>query len=507
MITNACLNKNASWIHVNGMFSICEFGKYTIPIVGWKVHVSATNENFRDVLLKVSEFYKLNGYIFKYISTLENFHQNLSIHTNPGVSGKLITIYPKDEKMASEILEGVSRVLIREDGPLVMSDFEYRDSCNVFFRYGLNRLPKVNNQKYRMIQGPNGALFEDKVRIFPELPNWIEIPNKWILKSGPSKLVSKYHLTRIVSHSNGGNVYEGMSNNGIKVIVKESRKFIEKFSNCDETYFDENEWKVANQVQNYVEQPVERMAEKHSIYYVYVKSEGISVEEYMGKHSILFAKNAVQLESEFAKLKKIMINVLNIMKYLWTLGFENVDVHARNFLIGKDESVVLIDLETLNLDSYEIKTPAYWFPAMTLDSRHVKDIRRMGLLFVYLFGEENLYTEKMSISQIIELVDIELNPVAFIEGLKELLQELLLKKNPSVDKVSELLKSLDIKASSGLPDLPLKLEEYSREDAVKHFMSVLKLKKERTQLENELITISTCSSQSIDMEIRKQIKK
>jgi len=269
------------------------------------------------------------------------------------------------------------------------------------------------------------------------------------------------------------------------------------------TFFEENEWIQANRLNQHVERPVERVAEKYAIYYVYLSAPGISLEEYVAQHSILFCTSLEELKDEFLRLREIMISVFRVMQYLWRNKSDNVDIHAKNFFVDDNGRVTLIDLETLNLESYDIRTTAYWIDSMKFDSQRVKDIRRIGLLYVYLLGEANLYTDSMTAPEIIELTEVILKPLLSIEKLHELLYEMLVQKDPDERRILILLTELRVKPAV-LQERSLEKKSIDgRRQNFSDFVEILRAKTNPSNMEHILL----CALSGEEVDVEGNIKK
>ncbi|WP_228273939.1 class III lanthionine synthetase LanKC N-terminal domain-containing protein [Streptococcus equi] len=74
---------------------------------------------------------------YKYISKQENILKNFSIFEEITSSGKLVTVYPTTTLQFKEILADLYKIIPNSaDGIYILSDHPYRDSNNIFYRYG-----------------------------------------------------------------------------------------------------------------------------------------------------------------------------------------------------------------------------------------------------------------------------------------------------------------------------------------------------------------------------------
>ena len=79
---------------------------------------------------------------------------------------------------------------------------------------------------------------------------------------------------------------------------------------------------------------------------------------------------------------------------------------------------------------------------MNEDNVYVKDIRRIGFLVMYIFGQANRFLDSLSVKRLIEITNCQIKPFGEIINLNELLTELLVKKNPSWNKIILLAEAL-----------------------------------------------------------------
>lgn len=73
---------------------------YKLPHQGWKIHVSATFENYQSVLNHVAYLAQKLDFSFKFASSQKLIHKLLDVHGARESGGKLITIYPKIKHIA-----------------------------------------------------------------------------------------------------------------------------------------------------------------------------------------------------------------------------------------------------------------------------------------------------------------------------------------------------------------------------------------------------------------------
>lgn len=425
-----------------GIYRHVRFSDYAYPNIGWKIHISAARKDVIKILTIVGDYccqYEIN---FKYISDEPDFSKNISSKESRGYSGKFITIYPKNVEHAQRIMDQLSTLLRSTDGPLILSDYEYRRSKNVFFRYGFLIQPTGGSLD---IQGPNGKIFHDFDGDFPRTPEWIKVPSKWILPEKESLLITKYHPEAIIRRSNSGNIYLGKTKQSDEVIIKEARRNIEVYSGVNVTEFKENAWNVARELQGLAEDPVERIEERNSIFYIYKKINGRPLSSYIGANSFFLSQNPRQIRTLFKKEKRIVERIWLALKVMDRKNITNLDIHPDNIFVTESDDVKFIDFETANRLDYQVMTYGYWSARMDSENSKVKDLRRFGFLVMFLFGQANRYLQTLDVEKAIELTCVFLKPLGEVGGLKRLLEELLISESPSKEEVEKDIAKLEIK--------------------------------------------------------------
>ena len=226
-----------------------------IQIQGWKIHLSASFDNYQDLLNTVVPLLIKRNIPFKHTSTVENLKKQLSHRHAREAGPKFVTVYPNDEQFESTVEE-----LVREtegfESPYLWSDLQVSPKAPVYIRYGVMNPQVIYHNVDGSIEpkmvGPMGEYVEDLRKPSFTPPSWAKLPG--ILKtseqysaqieppttgngssperkrdSDPSEIIlnSKYRVIEAILHSNRGGVYRGIDVcNGEEVILKEARKGI-----------------------------------------------------------------------------------------------------------------------------------------------------------------------------------------------------------------------------------------------------------------------------------------
>src|SRR5262249_28090107 len=112
-----------------GIWYHCGHPDNTLPLQGWKIHVSATAANAVEVLARVSSILlRRKDTDFKFALDLSVLFLLNSKNWPRGGSGKFITIYPPNNLCFTEIIEEIYQATKDLRGPYVLSDHRYKDS-------------------------------------------------------------------------------------------------------------------------------------------------------------------------------------------------------------------------------------------------------------------------------------------------------------------------------------------------------------------------------------------
>lgn len=107
------------------------------PEQGWKIHISASALESSELLSKVETVLSQIRVPFKVPRRIEDI---IFINSGDGGSeilGKVITVYPQDEKQACKVIESCDQVWPISQGPEVQTDLHLRPKSAVSFRYGV----------------------------------------------------------------------------------------------------------------------------------------------------------------------------------------------------------------------------------------------------------------------------------------------------------------------------------------------------------------------------------
>ncbi|MGW1075617.1 class III lanthionine synthetase LanKC [Streptomyces sp. NPDC002537] len=200
------------------------------PLQGWKIHASARRDNAEKIIEAAWNYCIPRRIPFKFLRGRQVHHTRNMKYAPRGGSGKLITIYPADDRQFREILEDLDREVGGEPGPYILSDLRW-GAGPLYVRYGgfvERHVVSAKGVLEQAIEDPDGVLVPDRREPSFHLPPWVPLPDflQPHLTAVKATAVGDlpYRIDRALHFSNGGGIYVGEDKRtGEKVILKEAR--------------------------------------------------------------------------------------------------------------------------------------------------------------------------------------------------------------------------------------------------------------------------------------------
>jgi tRNA A-37 threonylcarbamoyl transferase component Bud32 len=330
---------------------------YDIPTQGWKIHVSATHENAEHVLSLVRDYCLANGISWKHLRSANVLLMRNAKYSPRGASGKLVTIYPRDEGELERILRDLGESLEGEPGPYILSDLRIGDGP-LYVRYGGFTERHCEDEQGRLV----AAIEDDQGRLVPDrrdpvffVPDWVTLPDCLAPHLAARNAVTMtdvpYEITEALHFSNGGGVYTAEdTRTGRKVVLKEGRPHAGLAADGADA--------------------VTRLRREHDTLRLLAGVEGVpEVFDYfvVGDHHFLveefvegrplntfFAERHPMLDPEPAARDladytawalKIYEGTERIIERVHARGVAFNDLHMFNIMVGDGDEVALIDFE------------------------------------------------------------------------------------------------------------------------------------------------------------------
>ena len=184
-----------------------------LPDQGWKLHVSATPRDAERVVDTVWSYCHQASLPFKFLRSRAATLLLNGKYANRSSSGKLVTIYLRDEEALHTTLRGLGPALEGIPGPYILSDLRHRDGP-LFVRYGGFRdmwCVDEHGERVPAIQTPSGEYVPDVRRPRFSLPDFVALPH--VLEPDVARQGSvsagalPYEVERALHFSNAGGVY------------------------------------------------------------------------------------------------------------------------------------------------------------------------------------------------------------------------------------------------------------------------------------------------------------
>lgn len=368
---------------------------------GFKIHISATINNYEKILDIIYNFCKENKVTFKYISNISELEKNLSGLSSLWSAGKFITIYPQQENFKLIINKLYSLHQLKKfKGIYLLTDRRYKDSDVIFYRYGV-----INDSSNKGIFDANGKyLYTDYMVPKYRLPSFIRepFPNNKDDKSPHSKyLFSKYHPIQNIYRKSSGSVYcVKNSEDGNKYVLKNARP---NFSNGSITQIErlKNEKKKLKKLAkfNFFPQIIESFTENENYFLVETLVNGMTVNQFRAKDLADYTESEHILPKSFAILEIIK----DMCRKLRLLHKEDIflgDLSANNILIDEKNRIVqFVDVEQteFNISEKQIdsffRTPGFFDERTNTLTPLQQDIQQLGYVITSIFCRANSFLE------------------------------------------------------------------------------------------------------------------
>ncbi|MGJ4902323.1 hypothetical protein ACQR0V_12190 [Bradyrhizobium sp. HKCCYLS2058] len=341
------------WTHV----SCGQLAKF-----GWKVHVSATLDDAPTVLELVSRIAFDLECSFKHLSGVDSF---LALHFKNASrlqSGKFIALYPENELVAARLLECLSDCLYPYQGLDILTDRAYKNSTNLFYRWGAFRstgrlnsvgapeelVPNGKGQMVPDIRYPRFLLPEGIVDPFSDEP--LPIP----LESPPESVsLDQFKVVSVLRFTNAGGRYKGVCQlSGAEVVVKEARPntgFVGKESAIPRLHREVALIERINAEFQDLAPPVLQQFYVRDHYYVALQYlPGTPLSEWIARENPLYSclyQSPERTREYFKRATRILESIQGALRNLHGLGLAFGDLSLGNIIIDAHDYARFIDFE------------------------------------------------------------------------------------------------------------------------------------------------------------------
>jgi serine/threonine protein kinase len=351
---------NNDWeIRRNSIWTVCTCLKQNMPLQGWKGHLSAVPNHAKDVLRHAARLFIQNSTSFKFLSDPTILRMTHGKAWPRGSSGKFITFYPTNEDEFKRLLEQLYQTFDhRFNGPYVLSDYRYKDSEVIYYRYGgmrLNGRLSVDGRSTPMLILSDGREVADVRGPYPVLPDGVShiLPNNTTSDAPIPTLNDRYVVKSAIHFSAPGGVYLAHDNVSKRiVVVKEARAHVHHASDdLDAREMLRHEYLMLRKVQDcgIAPSPIEIFEEWEHVYLAEEYLEGyVSLQNFVARNGVLL-KTRATLENKreyFETVHTILMALAVALDKLHSRCIVFGDLSPGNVLVQPDTlDVKLIDME------------------------------------------------------------------------------------------------------------------------------------------------------------------
>ncbi|MGM0843912.1 MAG: class III lanthionine synthetase LanKC [Bacillota bacterium] len=384
------LTRSNLWVHAHPK-------DHSLPDQGWKIHVSATDNNYGTILQKSSEFLIKNNIAFKFlVDKLALMYMNSKMQ-NRGASGKFITIYPTGIEEFKYCLEELHEILNLYDGPYILSDKRYRNSKVLYYRYGGFKPTNILNYKGEreyFLKTPDGKYFKDKRNPYFSPPYWVKDPFEDTESSGDEpeqiKLNGRYLIKKPLHFSVTGGVYLGFDiKMGTSVVLKEARPHTFTQDGLDAIDRLDREYTILKSIEslNIAPKAIDKFQEWEHLFIVLEYIEGEDLSRFVNRNNPLYKAriediNAIEWKSTLLQIWKSLAEAIgSIHKKQVIFG----DLSPNNIMITTHNGEIrvnLIDFEGSWIHGEHppstIVTPGYIANPKNPENGFARDIFALG---------------------------------------------------------------------------------------------------------------------------------
>jgi hypothetical protein len=369
---------------------------------GWKIHVSATNMNCKEILQHVSRLAIERTIQFKFANDTETLRLMTSKRWTRGGSGKFITLYPPSDHAFHSFLESADQLLKEFSGSYILSDKRYRSNKCLYYRYGgMRSTTKLNLMGWpiEFLTSPNGEQIPDRRNPFFETPYWTSDPfpadasdqhEERTLNNG------RFLVESALSYSNTGGVYLATDNETKRmVIIKEARPGVELSKDGQDAVSrltqESKMLEVASKT-GVVPLLIATFWDWENFYLVeeYFEAEDMRGIMLINSPLLKFNPAKADIESFYAIYQKLFVKLLEAIRALHECGVVIGDLSPTNILFEqRSESVRIIDLEGAFRPSFDppqdIHTPGFRADSenRSKNSDYDDDLYAIGVIMIY----------------------------------------------------------------------------------------------------------------------------
>ena len=344
----------------NNFFIECISTKNIMKEQGWKIHISASNNNYIHILKELIRIIVPMNVSFKWVS-IKNRNIMLTKDFLREQAGKFITIYPQNNIQFQVLCRIFQKKLRQYSGVPILTDKSIGNVISI--RYGgFKKILDYDNEGDGIycIRDTNKKLVYDRREIGIYKPEWITEnfvkPLNNLYPKQKSKLLEQYNFKNALQFTNYGGVYEAIQKkDNLHVVIKEAKKYFggNIFNNSfpkDVRSIRRNEYLILQKISliNATPKPISYFKEKSGDYLVekYVSGDLLRT---LRLENPLYYPNATEDEYNqyLKKLSHIFLDLYFKINKINKNGIILNDLTPNNIIVDlKTNSAKIIDLES-----------------------------------------------------------------------------------------------------------------------------------------------------------------
>jgi hypothetical protein len=348
-------------IRRRGIWFNCSSPQSTVPLQGWKIHVSATPASAREILDPVVAILIQHGDVdFKFALDLSTLFLLNSKNWSRGGSGKFITIYPKDLHVFLDLIEELHLATRELSGPYILSDHRYKDSRVIYYRYGGMRARdslNIKGERCPILVCPDGREVHDRRLAYPVVPSWVTAPfapdpaeqeaaGDHSLKNG------RYIIQDALEFSNAGGVYRAADTlTGKNVIIKEARPHVNATADgYDAVALLKKEYRLLTVVADthIAPMPIDLFQQWEHWFLVEEYLEGAPMSSHSAAHNVLLRTRLKpgDYQTWYATFRSLFMHLVKLLETLHSRNIVFTDLSTSNVMVcHPGHELKLIDFE------------------------------------------------------------------------------------------------------------------------------------------------------------------
>lgn len=371
---------------INSNFTYVFSTNKSIPYQGWKIHISATLDNYQKILDSVTTICLTNDTPFKFINSTEKLFFIFSKKTSQTEIGKFITIYPENDQTFLYLLDVLYQEIKYESGIQILTDQNYKQSEVIFYRYGLMNASVKNGQR--------PCLFDNNGVEYPDLPGAYYSCPKFVTEYFPEKtntstiLKERYDMKSILYQTGAGNIYIAIDiTNSKKVIIKEARKYVYATRDITSIELLKNETKIIKKLSGSVTPNyIDDFYLEGNYYLVEEFIEGKTLNTLKTDFNLLLKRTSSEITTFHNKLQQIISKLFKSLEYIHDHGVIVDDISCSNIILTPENKVYFIDFEIAYLKNENplIATTNSCYPKTIYAKFEHKDIVKLWYCIINL---------------------------------------------------------------------------------------------------------------------------